>query len=114
MNVQVELSDVLRVTKGWFQWKSEMRGETLDREHLCVFRLHALRAVRVDWKNFGGESRLAFVFIVLLKQARINHLLLNLAIDCISSVLLHHHAGNACVVVPDGEVRNGRIGRQGE
>ena len=102
--MQVELSDVLRVTEGWFQWKSEMRGETFDRKHLRVFHLHALRAVRVDWKNFGGESRLAFVFIVLLKQARINHLLLNLAIDGIGSALLHHHAGNTNVVVPDGEV----------
>ena len=52
------------------------------------------------------------MLIVLLKQTRINRLLFDLAIDGVSPALLHHHARNARIIVPNGEVRNGCVGRE--
>src|SRR6185369_2933077 len=67
VDVQIELVDGLRIAERWFQRKREMRDEALHRQHLRVFHLNALRAIRRDGNNLCRKVRLALVFVVLLE-----------------------------------------------
>src|ERR1051325_715123 len=67
MEVQVEFVNWLRIAERWFQWKREMRHETVDGQHLGVFHLDSLRAIRRDGNHLCRKGRTALVFIVLLE-----------------------------------------------
>ena len=64
--VQAELADVLRIAERRLQWKREMRTQALDRQHLCVLHLDALRAVGWNGPDLRVKSRAPFVLVVLL------------------------------------------------
>ena len=83
-----------------------MRRETLNRQHLRVLDFNALRSVGWNRKYFRGERRTTFMLVVLLQKSGIDLLLLDLAIGLVRASLLHHHAGNANVRVPHGEVED--------
>src|SRR5215470_6810371 len=83
-----------------------MRRETLNRQNLRVLDFNALRSVRRNRKYFGRERRTTFMLVILLQEPGIDLLLFDLAIGLVRAALLHHHAGDTNVRVPDGEVED--------
>src|SRR6185369_11291090 len=83
-----------------------MRHETVDRQNLRVLDFDALRSVGWNRKYLRGERRTTFMLVVLLQESGIDLLLLDLTIGFVRTALFHHHAGNANVRVPDGEVED--------
>ncbi len=112
--MEVEFADALRRAPRGLEREAEARGEPVDGQRLGVLKLDALRPARGDGEDPCGEGGAPAPLVVLLQQAGVNLLLFDGGVNALGAPLLHHHAGDARVAVPDGEVRHGRARREVE
>ena len=100
------------------QRNCQHRFQSLHRNVLLIFHLHALGSESMNGHDACAEHRAAARFVqitlALLQQARIDGLHLGLLINLFSAAALQDHARNASDVVPHGKIRYDRATGQGE